>query len=284
VSVANKGADCCPPKLWGKYRGKVVDNLDPLELHRLLVDVPALSGTELSWALPCVPYGGMQVGLCMLPPIGANVWVEFEGGDPTHPIWTGCFWGEAEKPVLAVDPFTKVLKTDSLTLVIDDTPGEGGIKMIVGPPAVEVPVSIFIDGAGIQIETAEASISISPEEMTATIPPTTATLTEASISMESEGTVTITAESTDVTSEVTITGEVVINGDTDVNGAMEVIGDVDITGATEVEGDVAITGAMEVEGDTAVVGAMEVMGDVAVVGAVEVAGDVAAAAVEVAIP
>lgn len=273
-----------PKRYYGKFRGKVLDNLDPMDLHRLLVDVPALAGLELSWALPCVPYAGMQVGFCMLPPIDANVWVEFEGGDPTHPIWTGCFWGDLEKPVLAVDPFTKVLKTDGLTLIIDDTPGEGGIKMIVGPPAVEIPVTLFIDSTGIQIETAEALITISPEEMTATIPPTVATLTEASVSIETEGAVTITAESTDITGEVTMNGEVVVNGDTDINGAMEVIGDVDITGATEMVGDVDITGGIEVVGDMAMAGAIELAGDMAVAGAVEVAGDVAAAAVEVAIP
>ncbi len=258
--------------------------MDPLELNRILVDVPALAGVELSWALPCVPYGGLQVGLCMLPPLAANVWVEFEGGDPTHPIWAGCFWGELEKPVLAVDPFTKVLKTDGLTLVIDDTPGEGGIKMIVGPPAVEVPVTILLDCAGIQIETAEAIVTITPEEMTATIPPTTATLTEASISLTSEGAITMTAETTEVTAEVTINGEVVINGDVDINGVMEVVGDVDVNGATEMIGDLDVSGAVEVEGDVAVVGALEVVGDVAVAGAVEVAGDVAAAAVEIAVP
>jgi cytoskeletal protein CcmA (bactofilin family) len=273
------------PKRWyGKFRGKVLDNLDPLDLHRILVDVPALEGLELSWALPCVPYAGMQVGFCMLPPLGANVWVEFEGGDPTHPIWTGCFWGEMEKPLLAVTPFTKVLKTDGLTLIIDDTPGEGGIKMIVGPPAVEVPVTILIDSAGIQIETAEALISISPEEMSATIPPTVATLTEASVSIETEGAVTITAESTDITGEVTMNGEVIVNGDTDFNGAVEVVGDVGIVGATEMAGDLDVTGGVEVVGDLAFVGAIELAGDMAVAGAIEVAGDVTAAVVEVAVP
>jgi hypothetical protein len=275
--------DSTPRQLFGKYRGKVLDNIDPLELHRLLVDVPALDGVELSWALPCVPYAGMQVGFCMLPPIGANVWVEFEAGDPTHPIWTGCFWGEGEKPVLAVDPYTKVLKTDAFTLVIDDTPEEGGVKLFVTAPAVDVPVTMLVDADGIQIETGEALVSMSPEEMTATIPPTTATLTEASLDFETEGTVTITADSTDVTGEVTMNGEVVVNGDTDINGAMEIVGDVDITGATEVTGDVDITGGFEMAGDMALAGAFEVAGDIAVAGAIE-AADVTAGAVEVAIP
>ena len=40
-------------KFYGKYRGKVLENIDPLELGRILVDVPALDGLEASWALPC---------------------------------------------------------------------------------------------------------------------------------------------------------------------------------------------------------------------------------------
>jgi len=38
------------------------------------------------------------VGLFFLPPKGANVWVEFEGGDPDYPIWSGCFWSDGEVP------------------------------------------------------------------------------------------------------------------------------------------------------------------------------------------
>ncbi|HEX6229566.1 MAG TPA: phage baseplate assembly protein V, partial [Solirubrobacterales bacterium] len=68
---------------FGKYRGTVEQNLDPLQQGRLQVKVPAVLGDgTLSWAMPCVPYAGSQVGFYAVPPIGANVWVEFEGGDP----------------------------------------------------------------------------------------------------------------------------------------------------------------------------------------------------------
>lgn len=65
----------------GKYRGKVLKNQDPLSLGRLQVSVPAVLGEgSLSWAMPCVPYAGKDVGFFMLPSEGSNVWVEFEGG------------------------------------------------------------------------------------------------------------------------------------------------------------------------------------------------------------
>ena len=76
---------------FGKYRGTVVSNDDPTSRGRLQVTVPNL--VENTWAMPCVPYAGSGVGFFAIPPVGANVWVEFEGGDPDYPIWSGCFWG-----------------------------------------------------------------------------------------------------------------------------------------------------------------------------------------------
>jgi hypothetical protein len=87
----------------GKYRGMVLNNIDPMQQGRLLVQVPDVAGLmPASWAMPCVPVAGIQNGLFALPIIGAGVWVEFEQGDPEHPIWVGCFWGSAaEVPALA---------------------------------------------------------------------------------------------------------------------------------------------------------------------------------------
>jgi hypothetical protein len=81
-------------RFFGKYRGSVVENIDPLFQGRLMVIVPDVFGiVPSSWALPCVPMAGPLMGTSFVPPpIGANVWVEFEQGDPQMPIWVGCFW------------------------------------------------------------------------------------------------------------------------------------------------------------------------------------------------
>ena len=90
---------------WGKYRGFVIDNRDPLQMGRLNVGVPSVLGGVLSsWAMPCAPCAAPHMGLSMLPPPGAGVWIEFEGGDPDYPIWSGCFWREGEWPAEAVTP------------------------------------------------------------------------------------------------------------------------------------------------------------------------------------
>jgi len=69
------------------------------------------------------------VGFFAIPPVGANVWVEFEGGDPDYPIWSGCFWGTGEAPALPALAEMKVLKTSTATITLNDTPGAGGITI-----------------------------------------------------------------------------------------------------------------------------------------------------------
>src|SRR5262249_15087072 len=33
-----------------------------------------------------------------VPAIGAGVWIEFEAGDVSRPIWTGCWWADGQLP------------------------------------------------------------------------------------------------------------------------------------------------------------------------------------------
>jgi hypothetical protein len=145
MSISEQGT-----RFFGKYRGRVIGNTDLLQLGRLSVEVPAVPDATSKWALPCTPYAGPGVGMLFLPPIGANVWVEFEGGDPQHPIWTGCFWNQSEIPGLSsgqVGPAFKVIKTESMTIIIDDTPSTGGVTVTIQsqkgtfqwpPPIVEL--------------------------------------------------------------------------------------------------------------------------------------------------
>jgi hypothetical protein len=76
---------------FGKYRAVVWNNIDPNMLGRIQVQVPGVAATPLlNWAQPCFPIAGLGMGFFAVPVIGAGVWVEFEQGDPDHPIWVGC--------------------------------------------------------------------------------------------------------------------------------------------------------------------------------------------------
>ncbi|MGH9866933.1 MAG: phage baseplate assembly protein V [Candidatus Polarisedimenticolia bacterium] len=127
-------------RYYGKYRGTVLNNLDPMQVGRLLVEVPDVTGlTPSSWAVPCAPLAGPTgppMGVFLVPPIGAGVWVEFEQGDPNYPIWTGCRWGApSDIPPLAraglpVSPSIVLQTAGQNTIVISDLPGPtGGIML-----------------------------------------------------------------------------------------------------------------------------------------------------------
>ncbi len=80
-------------RFYGKYRGRVVDNDDPLKVGRVRASVPDVFGDEeCGWALPCFPLAAAGKGLFLVPPVEAWVWVEFEYGNPEKPIWTGGFF------------------------------------------------------------------------------------------------------------------------------------------------------------------------------------------------
>jgi uncharacterized protein involved in type VI secretion and phage assembly len=118
------------PLFYGKYRGVVSDNRDPLMLGRVRAKVQDVFGdNESGWALPAMPYAGKSVGLFLIPPTNASVWIEFEHGDPDYPIWTGCFWAQGELPATPAVAEMKVLKTDAATITLNDLPGVGGITI-----------------------------------------------------------------------------------------------------------------------------------------------------------
>lgn len=107
---------------FGKYRGEVVDNDDPDDLGRIKAKVPRLAhDEELGWAMPAFPYGGQaEQGFYFVPDVGASVWIEFEAGDLSYPIWSGTWYGDGELPEGA-DFSKKVLKTKSgHKIILDD--------------------------------------------------------------------------------------------------------------------------------------------------------------------
>ena len=142
---------------FGKYRGIVTDNRDPQKKGRLKARVPSLRGdNESTWALPCVPYAGDRVGWFMMPPEDASVWIEFENGDWDSPIWSGCFWDQDDEPP-ASDPDTKMIKTNGVTITIDDSQSSGAITIETGDG-----VKIVMDSNGIEINNGQdATIKLS---------------------------------------------------------------------------------------------------------------------------
>lgn len=164
------------PKFWGKYRGTVINNVDPQQRGRLMVLVPDVLGeVPSSWAEPCVPLAGPTgppMGIYLVPPPGAAVWVEFEQGDPNYPIWVGCRWGsQSDIPPLAragnpADPNIIIQSLLQHSLMISDmppTPATGGIilKSTTGAMIVVNDSGIYINnGKGASITMVGPNVTI----------------------------------------------------------------------------------------------------------------------------
>lgn len=169
-------------KFFGKYRGTVINNIDPMMTGRLLVEVPdVLNLAPSSWAEPCVPLAGptgAPMGVYLVPPIGAGVWVEFEQGDPNYPIWSGCRWGSpADIPTLAlaglpVSPSIVLQTAGQNTIAISDLPGPTGgimLKSLTGALILVNDVGITIsNGKGASILMTGPTITINQGAMVIT--------------------------------------------------------------------------------------------------------------------
>ncbi|MFQ5793433.1 MAG: phage baseplate assembly protein V [Candidatus Bipolaricaulia bacterium] len=164
-----EAAEFMHSRYFGKYRGLVRDVDDPENLGRIIAQVPEVYGEEVDspWALPSIPYSGDGEGQFMIPPIGAGVWIEFEAGDVSRPIWSGCWWGGGELPKdnsgTAATPPLKIIRSEkglmvtlddgSQTITLSDEKGsnmltikvqqgqitiQGAVKAVVEAPQIEL--------------------------------------------------------------------------------------------------------------------------------------------------
>lgn len=167
-----------PPahRFYGKYRGMVLNNIDPESRGRMLVQVPDVTGIGTSsWAMPCFPFTGQKMGWYALPQIGAGVWVEFEAGNPDQPIWTGCWYGRSsELPSAAsaappVLPSVVIASQAQNVIELNDVPGTGGIilKCRSGAKIEITDIGITLDnGRGAKIEMLGPQINLNSGALT----------------------------------------------------------------------------------------------------------------------
>jgi uncharacterized protein involved in type VI secretion and phage assembly len=119
------------------------------------------------------------MGVYVVPPVGAAVWVEFEHGNPNRPIWVGCrFPSSSDVPSAASEgvPGDANIVIQSLAkhfIMISDVPGEGGITLQSTSGA-----QIVVSDLGIMLSSGEGG--------------TTITMTEASVDIN-DGTLTVLA-------------------------------------------------------------------------------------------
>lgn len=153
---------------FGKYRGTVTDNQDPRKQGRLKVKVPEILGdVDSGWALPCAPYAGDKTGAYAVPAVNAGVWVEFEAGDVSRPIWVGCWWKSDTLPTdeagSAATPDVKITRSeeglllalhdDSQVIALSDGDGANILKIEVrqGTVTLKASTKVVVDAPQIEL-------------------------------------------------------------------------------------------------------------------------------------
>ncbi|MBP2400885.1 phage baseplate assembly protein V [Streptomyces syringium] len=167
-----------PTRYLGKYRGTVVNNTDPERRGRITALVTDVLGeTPSNWAMPCFPVAGRGMGHYAVPPVGSGVWMEFEQGNPSDPIWSGCWYGDqSELPPQALTGLpgapNHVLQTTlgRRTLVLSDDPVTGiTLKSANGASIVINDSGIHIDnGQGAKITLIGPTVTINQDALSVT--------------------------------------------------------------------------------------------------------------------
>lgn len=140
----------------GKYRGVVLQNVDPQGIGRIQVQVIGVFTLASSWAMPSFPVAGAQTGAVAVPPLGAGVWVEFERGDPDRPIWTGCYYStRAEVP-----PQAQLVPAPVPAMTMQ-TPLQNSIQVSDAPPTPATGGVVLRSGTGVSVVVNDSGIYLS---------------------------------------------------------------------------------------------------------------------------
>ena len=139
-------------RFYGKYRG-IVSDIDASTM-RIKAKVPSVLGeTTTGWCMPCVPYAGPDVGIAFLPESGSGVWIEFEGGDVSYPIWTGGYWREGEVPADAADHVKVIVTTQKQKIEFDDDQGSITVSDNNGN-------TVTLDSSGITLTNSQSTVVV----------------------------------------------------------------------------------------------------------------------------
>jgi uncharacterized protein involved in type VI secretion and phage assembly len=112
------------PGFPGLYAARVLDVASDDHVGRIRVVVPSVfdgdDAQSAVWARPCLPWGHFFV-----PEPGDEVWVAFESGDPSSPVWLGWWLPSGATPASAdvSPPVKRVIRSKTHEVLMDDTSG-----------------------------------------------------------------------------------------------------------------------------------------------------------------
>lgn len=146
---------------FGKYRGTVDSVLEGDDLGIISVYVHDVFGDEqvVDRVRPCSPFAGSKHGLVAIPEPGDGVWVEFEAGKPSLPIWTGFWWADGEMPEPKGKLVRSFITTKGHKLLLDDDKNEVQLLHAGG-------AEITMKDGDITIKIGDSSVKLTKNDIT----------------------------------------------------------------------------------------------------------------------
>lgn len=146
---------------FGKYRGVVESVEEGDNLGIISVKVPDVFGPThvVDRVRACSPFAGSKHGFVAIPEPGDGVWVEFEAGNTSQPIWTGFWWASGEMPEPKGKLVRSFITTKGHKLLLDDDNDEVTLLHSGG-------AEMKMTGSDITITIGDASITLTSSDMT----------------------------------------------------------------------------------------------------------------------
>jgi hypothetical protein len=119
----------------GVYKATVVDINDPQKQNRIKVTLQfyntPLGSTQKPLSTDWIPQISAPGLNLPAPAIGQGVWVMFQSGDPSHPVWMGSFgkWQAPSKKVL-IKPLLNTVSLSGITDLIIVVTNQDGTQEI----------------------------------------------------------------------------------------------------------------------------------------------------------
>ncbi len=191
---------------FGKYRGSVEAVEDGDNLGIISVKVPSIWGKDrvIEKVKPCSPFAGSKHGFVAIPEVGDGVWVEFEAGNTSLPIWTGFWWANDAMPEPKGPLVRSFITTKGHKLLLDDDANE---------------VTLLHAGGG-EMTMTDSDITIKIGDSSLKLTASDITLTAGAVSPQPK----IKIEASQITIETSTVGSVKLtSGGVDIgNGAMKI--------------------------------------------------------------
>jgi molybdopterin-binding protein len=151
---------------YGIYRGTVESIEEGDNLGIISVKIPDVFGPShtVSRVRPCSPFAGDKHGFVAIPEPGDGVWIQFEAGKTSLPVWIGFWWASGEIPEPKGKLVRSFITTKGHKFVLDDDQDEvtllhsGGAEMkMTGSD-----VTITIGNASIEMSSSEIKLAVGP--------------------------------------------------------------------------------------------------------------------------